>query len=94
MRTLQRQLGSMFKPRAGRKPDSHRAAREQAKRIALQRGIEVEPLQGGGFNGWPPRALDPGSDPFEGDHYAGDWSEVLEHVQGYEKVLSDAASEG
>lgn len=92
MRGLQRQLGALFRPEAAKRGDPHRKARELARPLAKKLGVEVERLDGSGFNVWPPRALQAGADPFEGDHYAADWSEVLTMVLAYEKTSAPAAS--
>lgn len=92
VRGLQRQLGALFRPEAEKRGDPHRKARELAKPLAKRLGVEVERLAGSGFNVWPPRALQAGADPFEGDHYAADWSEVLKMVQAYEKASTPAES--
>lgn len=91
MRGLQKHLGALFRPEAPKRGDPHRKARELAKPLAKQLGVEVERLEGSGFNVWPPRGLATGADPFEGDHYAADWSEVLKMVQAYEKASGVAA---
>lgn len=91
MRGLQTQLGALFGPEAPKRGDPHRKARELARPLAKLLGVEVEPLEGSGFNVWPPRALAAGADPFEGDHYAADWSEVLKMVQAYAKASSASA---
>lgn len=91
--TLARRLGVMFRPTAARKPDTHRKARETARVLAAQHGIEIERLRGGGFNVWPPHAsatgrIHPGVetvDEFDGDHYCNEWDEVLHMVKAYAK---------
>ena len=88
MKSLERSLSAFFTPRAERRGDPHRKSREASKRLALQLGVEVEPLREGGFNVWPPRGLDDNDDPFRGDHYACDWTEVLEHLQGYKNAAA------
>jgi hypothetical protein len=80
-RTLSSQLARTFRAPAARKPDEHRKARETAKGLAEKHHIEIERLDSG-FNVWPPRGFS-GIDPFDGDHYAQDWSEVLTRVKTY-----------
>lgn len=81
MKTLQRELGRMFRPTPARRPDPHRKARELAKPLAKKHGIELERIEGG-INVWPPKDMVL-ADPWEGDHYAQDWSEVLLMVRTY-----------
>lgn len=82
MKTLSTSLGRLFKPTPTRKPDAQRKAREEAKRFAALHGIAIEALKGGGMNVWPPRSFHL-QDPWEGDHYAQDWSEALPMVRTY-----------
>lgn len=81
--TLGRMLGRTFKPAATRRPDIYRKEREEAKRLAAICGCAIE-REGAGWNVWPPAALPIESDPFEGDHYCQDWSEVLDAVRLYD----------
>lgn len=90
MKSLRRSLGALFTPRAVRRGDPHRKAREKSTRLALQLGVEVERFREGGFNVWPPKGLADENDPFAGDHYATDWTEVLEHMQGYATAMRAA----
>lgn len=83
MKTLQRMLSRTFLAPAARKPDPHRKAREEAKRLAEKHGIEIERCSPG-WNVWPPK--DSSVDPWEGDHYCGDWAAVLFMVQDYAGV--------
>jgi hypothetical protein len=85
MKTLQRNLTTLFKPAASRKPDPHRKARERAQAVAKDFGIEIECLRDGGFNVWPDKASQE-PDPFDGDHYCSDWSEVWGNVATYAKL--------
>jgi hypothetical protein len=78
MKTLQQAMRVAFRPP---RTDPHRRAREEGKRLASEHGICLEKLPGGGMNVWPPAHVT--HDPFEGDHYAQDWPEVLEHVRAY-----------
>ena len=86
MRALKKSLNNLFGAPKKRAPDNHRKAREVAKPLIQQLGIELEKLPGGGYNVWPPKAIAAQADPFEGDHYADDWGGVLEMVRGYEKL--------
>lgn len=86
MRALEKQLGTLFRPRTVH-ADPHRKARELAKGLASALGVEIERLPGGGFNVWPPSATDEQTDPYAGDHFAHDWSEVLEHVHSYAALI-------
>ena len=52
-------------------------------RAWLALGVEIERLEGGGFNVWPPATLDESDDPYAGDHFVHNWHEALEHVQSY-----------
>lgn len=85
MKALNRALTRLFKPTAPKRPDTHRKAREEAKRLAALHGIEIEafkPKDGTGMNVWPPKGFK-GKDPHEGDHYAEDWTDALERVKAY-----------
>lgn len=82
MKALQRALTGVFRPAAARRADPHGRERTEAKRIAKGKGIEIETLRGGGFNVWPP-ANAAETDPFAGDHFCTDWTEVLSMVRTY-----------
>jgi hypothetical protein len=79
--SLSAALSRTFAAPRARAPDPHRRAREQAKPLAAQHGIEIERVDSG-FNVWPPKAF-AGVDPFDGDHYAQDWGDVLARVKAY-----------
>lgn len=85
VKALTKALRATFSAPATRKPDSFRAAREEAKRLAAEHAIDIERMRDGGMNVWPPkgRAVD---DPFEGDHFACDWGEALRMVRAYAGV--------
>lgn len=91
MRALKKSLNNLFSTPKKRAPDNHRKAREAAKPLIQKLGIELEKFREGGFNVWPPKTLADHDDPFEGDHYANDWDDVLERVQAYEKLCGTAA---
>lgn len=93
MRKLSQSLEAIFRAPRQRAVDPHRKARETAKPIIAKLGINLEKLKEGGFNVWPPKAITGEVDPYEGDHYATDWSEVLEMVQDYEKLIEEQAKE-
>ena len=78
---LQRELRRMFTPAPARRADPHRKARELAKPLAKLHGIELEKIEGG-WNVWPPKTFSQ-ADPWDGDHMAQDWSEVLLMVRTY-----------
>lgn len=81
MKALTRALTAALKPPGRRgNPDPHCRARQRAKCLAVEHSIELEPCAPG-INVWPPRGLS--VDPFEGDHYASDWSEALAMVEAY-----------
>lgn len=82
MQEMQKQLSAIFRPRTVR-TEPHRKARKLAKALASALSVEIERLEGGGFNVWPPATLDESDDPYAGDHFVHDWSAVLEHVQSY-----------
>jgi len=65
--------------------------RQQALALAQAHGFEVEPLDGGGFNVWPPESLDDERDPHHGDHYAHDWGAALDMLREYAALLTVAA---
>jgi hypothetical protein len=92
MIALQRELSRLFRPAPARQPDIHRKARQQAKALAKQHGIEIEPLNGG-MNVWPPKGWADverwaGVDPFDGDHYCPDWTEALQMVGVYARAVA------
>lgn len=74
---------------AAPRPTGERKAREEAKRIAALHGIELERLEDG-WNVWPPSGFEEAGheDPFDGDHYAGSWPEVLRSAQAYAAILT------
>ena len=78
--SLQKQLNALFRAPKPRAPDVHRKARQEAKTLAKTHGIEIEKI-GSGFNVWPPKGSV--NDPFDGDHYAQDWAQVLLMVKEY-----------
>lgn len=82
MNALGKVLTAAFRAPAARKPDTQRKAREEAKALAVEHGIEIERLRDGGFNVWPPKGFK-GDDPHGGDHFANDWVEVLPMVRAY-----------
>lgn len=87
MQTLQRSLNDIFgyRGKPARRPDPDRKHREWAKPVAAEYGIEIERLDGG-WNVWPPKALTnkPGwDDPYDGDHFCGNWSEIRTMVSQY-----------
>jgi len=86
MKNLQRELARMFSEPKRRKPDPHRRDREIAKPLAAQHGIEIERCEDGGFNVWPPKALDTRPewiDPFDGNHFCNDWTEARMLIERY-----------
>lgn len=89
-RALEKTLGRIFNSPVGRKPDTQRKQREQAKALAAKHGIEIERIPEGGMNVWPPAAIPDASDPYASDHYASDWADALGMVEGYAKLLSPA----
>lgn len=92
MRTLNTALGKLFRAPKPRAPDLYRKAREAAKPLIASLGIQLEKLPGGGYNVWPPKALGDKEDPFDGDHYALDWEEVLAIVKEYERLCAPDAT--
>lgn len=88
MKRLQKDLARIFKAPIARKPDPCRKAREEAKRLAKEHGIEIERVDSG-FNVWPPRERE-SDDPWAGDHYCQDWCEALTMVREYAGVSADA----
>jgi hypothetical protein len=79
---LGRMLAATFKPATPRRPDIYRKEREEAKRMAATCGCTIE-RDGAGWNVWPPKEMTEAVDPFSGDHYCQDWSEVLDAVRLY-----------
>ena len=75
-------------PRAPEEPGL-RKARADAKLQSQLHDIEIERLDGGGFNVWPPAPIiDTDLDPHEGDHYASSWFEVADRVAEYALILT------
>lgn len=87
MKTLSRALRATFSAPAKRNPDPHRVARQEARRLAKEHGIDIERLRDGGMNVWPPKGF-AGDDPYEGDHFAADWGEALPMVRAYAGIQS------
>ncbi len=83
MTTLAHRLNGLFRPAPIRKPDPYRNDRIESKRLAKERGVEIEKFKEGGFNVWPPKNLPDEKDPFHGDHYCADWAEVYVMVRTY-----------
>jgi hypothetical protein len=83
VRTLSKMLDAVFRAPAPSRRDPHRRARAEAKALALALGSEVEPLRDGGMNVWPPAGIGPDEDPFDGDHYAQNWTEAATMLRAY-----------
>ncbi|NRF71424.1 hypothetical protein HLB44_31005 [Aquincola sp. S2] len=81
MKTLRNLLQATFSAPRNAPRDQHRAARQEAKRLAALHSICIEKLPGGGMNVWPPAGFV--EDPCEGDHYAHNWGDALEQVRMY-----------
>jgi len=67
--------------------DRNRKLRDDAKRLAAQYGVLIEPEQGFDRRAWfvhHPDLMDTGNDPCEGDHYSFDWDDVMARVRDYE----------
>ena len=82
-------------PAKAKKADPERGVRQEAKRLAAAHGIEIEherDAYGTNLLVWGPRwdsAFDEENiDPFYDDHYAEDWSDALERVREYVKVVT------
>ncbi len=84
---LEKSLGQIFRAKKKKAPDPHRRHREQAKKLAAQHTIEIERLEGGGMNVWPPSSIADDSDPFQGDHFANDWQDALAMVEEYARLV-------
>lgn len=80
MKALGKLLAATFTAPAPKNPDTHRKAREEAKRLAALCGCEIEKCDSG-WNVWPPKNAP--TDPFDGDHYGQNWTEVLALVRHY-----------
>lgn len=97
LRNLEKALGKIFKAPAKKKPDSFSHSRRAAKELAEKHRIEIEKLDGGGFNVWAPSPIaDTPMDIYDGDHYAADWREVHAMVSEYVRILEgegDGASQ-
>ncbi|MBP8275557.1 MAG: hypothetical protein KAX55_01515 [Propionivibrio sp.] len=85
---LEKALGRVFKAPAPKKPDTQRRGREEAKKLAAEHGIEIEKLREGGMNVWPPKNLPDDLDPFDGDHFAADWTDALSMIKQYVAVTN------
>ena len=83
MTNLNQTLGRMSIPPPVRNPDLHRKDRIEAKRLAAERGMEIEKLRDGGWNVWPPKGMADADDPFHGDHYCNGWAEIYVMVRTY-----------
>lgn len=95
LRSLEKALGELFRAPAKRNPDVYRHSRRSAKALSKQHCIEIEKLDGGGFNVWPPAAIaDTPRDVYAGDHYAADWKEADEMVREYVKLLQEGDGGG
>jgi len=57
--------------------------RAEAERL----GCEIEAVEGGGFNVWPPADMQPADDPFASFHYADDTTTARWMLQEYARVL-------
>lgn len=71
---------------APKRVDASRKERTEAKALAAQHGISIEPYENGVGEFWvyPPPGLDSeDKDRNYSDHLAYDWSDVLERVKGY-----------
>ena len=86
MKQLRRSLQGLFSAARPHAKDVHRRARERAVALAGQCGAEIERLRDSGFNVWPPAGL--AADPFDGDHFAQDWAEVLDIVTTYAAAVA------
>lgn len=85
MKTLQRELGKLFKKR--RAPVGRATAVTPKLRAAAEAAkCEVEPAPGGGFNVWPPAGLDEVRDPYAGDHYAHNARCAYAMIEQYAKL--------
>mgnify|MGYP000007546961 FL=1 len=90
LKQLEQTLGRVFKSHSPKKSDTQRRQREEAKQLASEHGIELEKLREGGMNVWPPKALPDCLDPFDGDHFAEDWTDALSMVKQYVAALPPA----
>lgn len=84
---VQRDLTKLFGSKKPKQKDVFRSARMKAKALAAKHQIEIE-KRDGGMNVWAPATL-AAPDPFEGDHFADDWSEALAMVTAYARLLGD-----
>jgi hypothetical protein len=89
MKTFKKLLAAIFAkrrhaapPQPPRQPEPHQAEREESRLLAAARGFEIERHMDGYFIVHPPSKL-VGPDPFEDDHRADDWAEVLVMARAY-----------
>lgn len=85
MKTFKQLLAALFakrQPDPPRPPEPHQAEREECRLLAAARGFEIERLMDGGFDVHPPADMTE-PDPFEADHHADDWPEVLVMARAY-----------
>ncbi len=90
LKQLEKTLGRVFKSPTPKKADTQSRQREEAKQLAAEHGIEIEKLREGGMNVWPPKGLADCIDPFDGDHFAEDWTDALSMVKQYVAALPPA----
>ncbi|WP_432263031.1 hypothetical protein [Cupriavidus sp. TMH.W2] len=76
----------------GLRPETS-SERRRARALAQRHGIKIEREAGmSSYGVWPPAALQGERDPYaESGHYCGDWSEILDHVNGYVQALAALA---
>ena len=93
MKQLQKALGAAFGLKAKSRPDrvcwslGHMKKRIMA--LSTEIGADVEPVfEAGGWNVWPPEAIGPSLDPYDGDHYAISPRAVLEMLERYKALVS------
>ncbi len=90
LRMLEKLLNKTFKAPAKKMSDPYSGARRKAKALALEHDFEIEKVEGGGFNVWPPAPIaDTLKDPYDGDHYAADWNEVLAMAKEYSRIAQE-----
>lgn len=86
MKTFKQLFAAIFakrpQPEPPRQPEPHQAERKESRMLAAARGFEIERHMDGGFIVHPPADL-VAPDPFEGDHRADDWPEVLVMARAY-----------
>lgn len=83
MKLLQRELNKLLGVRRAPPADRRSVTSSKLREAAAAAKCEIEAVNGGGFNVWPPKDLDESRDPYEGDHYANNAREAHAMIAAY-----------